>query len=82
MIRTSIFRIWFLGLFSLGLIGGGAYAGHRWYQRALEITELEAYRSAYGVLVDIPKDRPSSRSMKSNMVRTELICIPSPNKRA
>jgi hypothetical protein len=43
--------------------------------------ELESYRAAYGVLVDIPRVRPSSRSMKSNMMRTELIGIPSPNKR-
>jgi pimeloyl-ACP methyl ester carboxylesterase len=34
MIPTSIFRIWFLGLFSWILLGAGIYVGHKWYQRA------------------------------------------------
>src|SRR6478752_2490119 len=34
MIPTSIFRIWFLGLFSWILLGVGIYLGHRWYQQA------------------------------------------------
>jgi pimeloyl-ACP methyl ester carboxylesterase len=34
MIPTSIFRVWFLGLFSFLLIGAGVYAGHEWYRRA------------------------------------------------
>jgi pimeloyl-ACP methyl ester carboxylesterase len=31
MIPTSIFRVWFLGLFSFILIGVGIYCGHEWY---------------------------------------------------
>lgn len=34
MIPTSIFRMWFLGLFSWILLGVGIYLGHRWYQQA------------------------------------------------
>ena len=34
MIPSSIFRIWFLGLFSWILLGAGIYVGHKWYQRA------------------------------------------------
>jgi pimeloyl-ACP methyl ester carboxylesterase len=34
MIPTSIFRVWFLGLFSFILIGVGIYCGHEWYHRS------------------------------------------------
>ena len=34
MIPSSIFRIWFLGLFSWILLGAGIYVGHKWYERA------------------------------------------------
>jgi hypothetical protein len=34
MIRTSIIRVWFLGLFSWILLGLGIYLSHKWYQRA------------------------------------------------
>jgi pimeloyl-ACP methyl ester carboxylesterase len=34
MIPTSIIRIWFLGLFSWVLLGGGIYFSHRWYRHA------------------------------------------------
>jgi pimeloyl-ACP methyl ester carboxylesterase len=34
MIPTSIFRIWFLGLFSWVLLGAGIYLGHKWYHHA------------------------------------------------
>ncbi|MEA3212396.1 MAG: hypothetical protein QOE70_5453 [Chthoniobacter sp.] len=34
MIPTFIFQIWFLGLFSIGLIGGVLYLAHEWQQRS------------------------------------------------
>jgi pimeloyl-ACP methyl ester carboxylesterase len=34
MIPTSIFRVWFFGLFSFFLIGVGIYCGHEWYHRS------------------------------------------------
>lgn len=34
MIPTSIFRVWFLGLFSFILIGVAIYCGHEWYHRS------------------------------------------------
>jgi pimeloyl-ACP methyl ester carboxylesterase len=34
MIPTFILQIWFLGLFSVGLIGGAVYLGHEWQERS------------------------------------------------
>lgn len=34
MIPTTILTVWFTGLLSLGMIGGGAYLAYRWYDEA------------------------------------------------
>jgi pimeloyl-ACP methyl ester carboxylesterase len=51
MIPTSIFQIWLLGLFSLGIVAGAAYILHDWQQRSWQwdpALQASVFRPSWG----------------------------------